>query len=254
MNRYFCTFLFSVAVTAAMNAMDMTYHLTTGWAVHLNYVAIKLTVIFLSVWIITQFIGIGKEEGIVAAFLGPLIFYLYYVFANPTLDRSAFKIDEQFWFFFLHAVFLLISYFSAYAFIKSKSRMPGTLGFVVTAAFTSIAFDALFIMIRWRINGVDEETAARMFTFGVLLAPVLSCLSGVGLQVLAEYFISGKYWNSLHAPVVSAFVMWLMTRDLMHAVFLFVFVNFAYFIIHNFKKGLASESYWKRKDGSYRGS
>ena len=100
MNKFFSNLLFSIAVTGVMNALDMTFHLSTGWAVHLNYVAIKLTVIFLSVWMITQFIGKGTEEGIVASIFGPFIFYVYYVFAGATLDRAVFRIDEQFWFFF----------------------------------------------------------------------------------------------------------------------------------------------------------
>ena len=242
MNKNLGNFLFSVAVTLAMNALDMTFHLSTGWVVHLNYVAVKLTVIFLSVWLITQFIGIGKEEGIVASIIGPLVFYLYYVYANPTLDRAVFKIDEQFWFFFLHAGLMLISYFSAHAFIKSKSHKLRTLSFVIITSFTCIAFDALYIMIRWRLDAVDEEMAAKMFVFSVILAPLIAYIAGVLLQVLIENFSSGNYWNSLHAPIISAILMWLMTRDLMHAVFAFVFVNLAYLATNNFKNCLASES------------
>src|SRR3989344_2511879 len=146
MSKYYSNFLFSLAVTAVMNALDMVYHLATGWAVHLNYVAIKLTVIFLTVWMITQFIGKGTEEGIVAGIYGPFIFYVYYLFAGATLNRDVFNIDEQFWFMFLHIFFMLVAYFASFYLAKSKKHWLRIISFVLTAGFTSIAFFALYVM------------------------------------------------------------------------------------------------------------
>lgn len=169
MNKFYSNLLFSVVVTLVMNALDMVYHLATGWAVHLNYVGIKLTIIFVTVWMITQFIGLGKEEGIVASIYGPLIFYVYYVFAGATLNREIFKIDKQFWFFFLHAALMLIAYFAALNFAKSKRHLTKTVSFAIAASFASIALDALYTMVKMRFQGIEEETAAKMFTFAVIL-------------------------------------------------------------------------------------
>lgn len=242
MNKFYSNFLFSVAVTAVMNALDMVYHLATGWAVHLNYVAIKLTVIFLSVWMITHFIGKGKEEGIVASILGPLVFYIYYVFAGATLNREIFKIDEQFWFFFLHFALMLIAYFAAWTFVKSKQHSVRIISFIITASFFAIALDALFIMIRWRFQGIDEETAARLMTFSLILVPVLSYIAGTVVGILADNFINKKYLDRLVAAIAASASIGLFSKDLMHAIFAFVFVNVAYYVVHTYKEGMISEA------------
>ena len=240
MSKFYSNLLFSISITAVMSALDMTYHLATGWAVHLNYVAIKLTVIFLTVWMITQFIGIGKEEGIVASIFGPLIFYVYYKFANATLNRDIFKIDEQFWFFFLHAALMLIAYFAAFNFVKSKRHLTRTACFAVMAIFFAVALDAMFIMLRWRLQGIDEETAARLMAFSVILIPVIAYIVGVIAGVLADNLLKKKYLGILIAAALSCLIIILSTKDLLHAVFAFVFVLAAYYVIHGFKKGIAA--------------
>ena len=243
MKKTYSSLLFSVAVTAVMNALDMTYHLATGWAVHLNYVAIKLTVIFLTVWMITQFIGIGREEGIVAGIFGPFIFYVYYVFAGATLNREIFRIDEQFWFFFLHAALMLIAYFAAYNFAKSKKHWLRTLSFVLMASFASIALDALYIMIKMRLQGIDEEAAVKMMTFGLILIPVVAYIAGVIIGVLIDNLLKTKFLDSFAAAVASSLIIGLLARDLTHAAFAFVFVVIVYYIVHSYKKGIASVSW-----------
>ena len=225
-----------------MNALDMVYHLATGWTVHLNYVAIKLTVIFLTVWMITQFIGIGKEEGIVASIFAPVMFYIYYAFAGPTLNREIFKLDEQFWFIFLHIALMLIAYFSAWNFIKSKQHSVRKISFIIIASFTAIAIDALFIMIRWRLQAIDEETAASMMTFGLILIPVLSYIAGTILGVLADNLTNKKYIDRVVAAIVASFGIGVYSRELIHAIFAFVFVLLTYWIVHNVKKSLGSKA------------
>ena len=239
MKKTYSNLLFSIAVTIVMNALDMVYHLATGWAVHLNYIAIKLTVIFLTVWMITQFIGIGKEEGIVASIFGPFIFYIYYVFAGATLNREIFKIDEQFWFFFLHAALMLIAYFAAYNFAKSKKHWLRTASFVLVASFASIALDALYIMMKMRLQGIDEETAAKLMTFSLMLTPVIAYVAGVVIGVLVDNLSKKKYMDRLSAAGASAIIIGFLTKDFMHAIFAFVFVIIVYYIIHTFKKGIA---------------
>lgn len=242
MNKFFSNFLFSFVVTVVMNALDMVYHLATGWAVHLNYVAIKLTVIFLAVWLITQFIGIGKEEGIVASIFGPFVFYIYYVYAGATLNREIFRIDEQFWFVFLHVALMLIAYFAAWNFIKGKSHWVRTTSFILVAGFASIAFDALFIMIRMRMNGLDEETAARLMTLDLISVPVIAYIVGVTAGVLTDNFIKKGYLDRLIAGIAAFALIYLFSKDIVHAVFAFVFVNIAYYIIHGYKKGIMSKA------------
>ena len=242
MNKFYSNFLFSIAVTAVMNALDMTYHLATGWAVHLNYVAIKLTVIFLSTWMITQFIGVGKEEGIVASIFGPFIFYVYYVFAGATLNREIFRIDEQFWFFFLHVALMLIAYFSAWSFAKSKGSAIRTAGFAITASFFALALDALLIMVKWRLQGVEEEAAAGLFTFSVILTPLLSFTAGILLGILTDKLTGKHCTDVLAAAAVSGISILVFTKDISHAAFAFAFVCIAYYAVHSYKKGLESEA------------
>lgn len=239
MKKTYSNLLFSIAVTIVMNALDMAYHLATGWAVHLNYVAIKLTVIFLTVWMITQFIGIGKEEGIVASIFGPFIFYLYYVFAGATLNREIFKIDEQFWFFFLHAALMLIAYFAAYNFAKSKKHWLRTASFVLVASFASIALDALYIMIKMRLQGIDEETAAKLMTFSLILSPVTAYILGIIAGVLADNLLKKKFLDSFAAAITSSLILGFLTKDFMHAIFAFVFVIIVYYVVHTYRKGIA---------------
>ncbi|MBI3035389.1 hypothetical protein HYY71_03630 [Candidatus Woesearchaeota archaeon] len=238
----YSNFLFSVAVTAVMNALDMIYHLATGWAVHLNYVAIKLTVIFLTVWLITQLIGIGKEEGIVASIFGPLMFYIYYLYAGATLNREVFKLDEQFWFVFLHIALMLIAYFAAFYFVKSKKHWVRSLSFVITASFASIALSALFFMIKMRLQGLDEETAARLMTFSLILMPVIAYIVGIVMGVLADNLLKKKHLDRILATITSSIIIAFATKEFMHAIFAFFFVLIVYYVIHTYKKGMASEA------------
>lgn len=242
MNKSFSNLLFSLAVTGVMNALDMTFHLSTGWAVHLNYVAVKFTVIFLSVWMITQFIGKGMEEGVVASIFGPFIFYVYYKFAGATLDRAVFKIDEQFWFFFLHAGLMLIAYFTAWNFVKSKNKRARTASFLVTAGFLAVALDTLLMMVRWRLQGVTEEDAAGMFTFSVISAPLISYLAAVLIGILTTKLTKSFFAEVLAAAVIASAAIGLFTKDVLHGIFAFVFVFLAYGIVNGCKKGIMSVS------------
>lgn len=242
MGKFFPNFLFSVVVAIVMNALDMVFHLSTGWAVHLNYVAIKLTVIFLTVWMITQFIGIGRQEGIVASIFGPFIFYVYYVFANATLNRAVFKIDEQFWFFFLHAALMLAAYFAAFNLVKSKKRLTRTLSFVIIASFASVALDALYIMVKMRLQGIDEEAAAKLMTFGLILVPVAGYITGVIIGILIDDLLKEKFFGSFAAAISSSLIIGLLAKDILHAVFAFAFVIIVYYTTHTFKKGIGSVS------------
>src|SRR3989344_1847620 len=172
MSKLSSNLLFSALLTIVMNGLDIVYHLATDWAVHLNYVAIKLTVIFAATLPIVHFIGKGKQQGIATSIIGPFMFYLYYVAANPTLNREVFKIDEQFWFFFLHAAFMAIAYTAAF-WLHQKSGAYKHVSYIILAAIGAVALDAVFIMSRLKMRGFDEEQEVRFFTFSVIALPLL---------------------------------------------------------------------------------
>lgn len=108
------TFFFSVLVTLGMNALDLAYHVLTSTVIHLNYVAVKFTIVFLAVFLTAHVVGIGMKHGIFTAVLGPFAFWVYYVKAYATIPREVFIVDEAIGYFFIHAFFLLLVYCVAY--------------------------------------------------------------------------------------------------------------------------------------------
>lgn len=223
--------LFSILLTLIMNGLDMVFHLSTGWTVHLNYVAIKLTIIFLTTFLIAYFIGKGKQEGIVTSIFGPFLFYIYYLFANPTLNRQIFTLDEQFWFFFVHMFFMLIAYFSALHFIKNK-KLVQKVSFIVMSSFSSIALYAVFIMSRWRLQGLDEETAASSMTFNMVAFPLLSFILISSFTIL---FLKRKLMYSLIAGLCTALLIFAFSRDIVLSFSSFLILNISYYMIYKSK-------------------
>ncbi len=241
MNKLYSNLLFSIIVTAVMNALDMVYHLATGWAVHLNYVAIKITVIFLTVWMITQFIGKGNEEGIIASIFGPVMFYVYYVFTGATLNREIFKLDEQFWFIFLHIVFMLIAYFSAFYFVVGEKKWIRTSSFILIASAASVAFYALFIMLRWRIMGISEEDAAALMTFRLMIIPAIAFIIGISAGVVLEKFTKKRFTDSIAAGLISDAIIILLLLDFILGFIGLITVLISYYMIHTYKRGMIDE-------------
>jgi len=229
MKKFFSIFFFSLIVAVAMNGLDMAYHLATSWVVHFGYVLVKLTVIFLSIFLVSKFIGIGKEEGIFVSILGPFMFWLYYVAANPTLNRAVFKIDEQFWFMFLHILFLLIAYFSSYYILKHKKDWMKKTSFVVLFSFSAIAFNALYFMIIWSLNGIDEETAASLFTFSMIPLPFISYAL---VSVLHSY--KKKIFNPLVSGITASLIVLLFSRNIFDAMAVFIIANLVFYLIYHY--------------------
>lgn len=159
-----------------MNGLDLVYHAATNWTIHLNYVAIKLTIIFISTFLIAILIGKGKEQGITTSIIGPLMFYIYYLSATPTLNREIFRLDEQFWFFFLHATFMAIAYLTTYQYFKHKKSWIKTLSYILLFAITSTTLHSLVVMSIWRFQGLSEEVAAELFTISTIIIPLLAYL------------------------------------------------------------------------------
>lgn len=231
MNKFLSNFLFSLIITLSMNGLDMAYHLATNWTVHLNYVAIKLTVIFLTTFLITQFIGKGKEQGIVASIFGPFMFYIYYFSAVPTLNREVFWLDEQFFFIFLHLLFMLISYFAALNFFDSKKDYLRKLSFVLLTSVSSIALYAISLMSQWRIQGLGEEEAASLMTFTVITPSILSFIPSA---IITLFWPKNKLHRSLVTSLISAFLIFFLTKEFVYAIFSLIIVNLVFYLIFNY--------------------
>ena len=58
-----------------MVVLDALYHLATETAVHINYVAVKFTVIFLVVFLVANWVGKSLTDGVFTSIAGPVIFY-----------------------------------------------------------------------------------------------------------------------------------------------------------------------------------
>ncbi len=127
---------FAFVATMAMQTLDIIGHLTTiTWggeiikpetAVHLPYIAIKITVVLLVLAFFTYFMGIGMKKGLLGAFTATTIFDIYYRFAEPTLDRSVFTLDEKsvVWIVF-HAICLLVPYWLLTKYVLEKPEYEG---------------------------------------------------------------------------------------------------------------------------------
>ncbi|GEM_PF-2873493 len=194
--------IFSVLVTVAMNAIDMIFHLFEGTAVHLNYVAVKLTVIFVSVFATAWWADIGRVEGIFTTILGPVMFYVYYKFASPTLNRALFKIDDQFWFVFVHAAALGFAYWAVWKMVMEKKY--AVFWKSVVLALSVIALDFVYLMARVSLaSGGNEEiivTTLNPFYAGVLFVILVICF------LLSSFVLKKRSWIAV--GVVSAVLVY----------------------------------------------
>lgn len=106
------SFVFALVVTLAMQTLDIVAHFLTGHAVHLGYIAVKMAVIFYTLFLYTAWMGTGRKHAILSGLTGTVIFDFYYRFAHPTLDRTVFVLDEKsITWIIAHLIFLLIPYF-----------------------------------------------------------------------------------------------------------------------------------------------
>jgi hypothetical protein len=228
MSKLTSNILFSALLTIVMNGLDIVYHLATDWAVHLNYVAIKLTVIFAATLLIAQFVGKGKQQGIATSIIGPFMFYIYYVAANPTLNREVFKIDEQFWFFFIHAAFMAIVYIAAF-WLHQKHDWKKHASYILLTAVGATALDAIFIMARLKAFGFDEEQEVLYFTFGVLALPLL-------VYLIAAAVTSWKNTRTtqISTSILAGVVVALATWDILHGIFAAILLFAMYSIIKKY--------------------
>ena len=144
MNKLSENLVFSFFVSFAMVTLDALYHLATETAVHINYATVKFTVIFLVVFLVVYWVGKSATEGIFTSVSGPVIFYVYYIFANSTLNRAIFKIDENFGYIFVHITALLIAYFVIYRawVLKKGPKLMKSLAYSFVMALCIYGLDA----------------------------------------------------------------------------------------------------------------
>ena len=111
---------FALVATLAMQTLDILGHWIAPLiftfdkeiAVHFPYVAVKLTVVFFSLLAFTYLMGISVRRGVLGSLTAVTLFDIYYRFAEATLDRSVFMLDEKrvVWILF-HFICLVIPYY-----------------------------------------------------------------------------------------------------------------------------------------------
>ena len=101
----------AIVVALAASTFDILFHFFLGTEVHLGYVAVKVTVIFFTIFFVTRWAGVDYTRGLVGAAIAAIMFYIYYRFAEATLDRTVFKIDEDTLFILIHFVGIYLPYY-----------------------------------------------------------------------------------------------------------------------------------------------
>ncbi len=116
---------FAVVVTLASQTLDILVHLLTNVAVHFGYVATKMAVIGFTLFFFSYWVGINKKMGIISSLVAAVMFYIYYRFAEPTLDRTVFVLDEDTWFILIHFAVILIPYWLTLKYIFTEASTLG---------------------------------------------------------------------------------------------------------------------------------
>ncbi|MEK6848362.1 MAG: hypothetical protein AABX65_01890 [Nanoarchaeota archaeon] len=168
--------LFSFFISMSMLMLDAFYHLASNTAVHVNYILVKIVIVFLALFLTTLWIGKGTNPGIFSIILGPVIFYIYYVYADATLNRSIFKLDESFGYVFLHILVFLIAYAVFYNFIEKKkgSKELQSAGTSFILALVVFGVDTFFWLSKVQLQTANEEVVAKLMSFDSSLYLVLS--------------------------------------------------------------------------------
>lgn len=112
--------VFAVVVTLAGMTIDISAHLLTNTAVHFPYIATKFLVVAFTLLLFTLWIGADYKQGIVAVLLAVYLFYIYYRFTEPTLDRTVFTLDEHVIWTLFHWVAVYTSYALILYLIKNE--------------------------------------------------------------------------------------------------------------------------------------
>ena len=216
MNKLTENFIFSFFVSLVMVVLDAIYHLATETAVHINYVAVKYTVIFLIVFLVAYWVGRSITDGIFTSIAGPIIFYIYYIFANPTLNRDVFKIDENFGYIFVHISALLIAYFVVYKIwvLKKGSAIVKNAAYAFIIALCIYGLDGAYQLSYAQFTTHNEEDTARTLNFktSIYLVALLFTLS-----FLSNFFIKSQNTRIAVLVVGSVIIIHLMGQNIIRS-------------------------------------
>lgn len=205
--------IFSFFVSLTMVVIDAMYHLATETAVHINYVAVKFTVIFLTVFLVAHWVGKSTGDGIFTSISGPVIFYIYYIFANPTLNREIFRIDENFGYIFVHIFALLIAYFTVYRIwvLKKVSKFVKSLAYAFIISLCIYGLDAGYQLSYTQFITHNEEMTARVLSFitSIYLAGALFLLS-----FLSHFFIKEQKVKLSVLVIISAVIIYFIGQNI----------------------------------------
>ena len=204
-----------------MVVLDALYHLATETAVHINYAAVKFIVIFLVVFLVANWVGKSKTDGIFTSISGPVIFYFYYIFANSTLNRAIFKIDENFGYIFVHIIALLISYFVVYNILVKKmgNNFVKSLAFAFIMALCIFGLESGFRLAAIQMQTHNEEINARTLQFASSLYLVLFLIA---LAFLSNYLIKNKNIEMAISGIGSGIIIYFIGSDIVRSVVGFV--------------------------------
>lgn len=119
---------FAFVVTMAAMAIDMMVHMSgeplfgVDIAVHLPYVLVKTTIVLWTLFWFSRWVGVNGRDGIVASFMSSVLFDIYYNYAEPTLDRTIFTLDEAATFIVIHFFCIVIPYLILWKWLMVKSE------------------------------------------------------------------------------------------------------------------------------------
>src|SRR3989344_4706390 len=115
---------FAIVVGLASLTIDICAHLLTNTTVHFPYVSIKFIVIAFTLYFFSRWIGVDWKNGIAGSAIAVIIFYVYYRFTEPTLDRTIFKLDEHVIWTLFHWIAVYIPYALTWKYLLAGNTAP----------------------------------------------------------------------------------------------------------------------------------
>ncbi len=115
----------SFVVTMSAMALDMMFHMASGVAVHLPYVLVKVAVVWFTLILAYWLVGWRKWDGILWSLGASVLFDVYYNFAEPTLDRTVFTLDEAALFIIVHFFCIVIPFLALYIYGMDGLSLSG---------------------------------------------------------------------------------------------------------------------------------
>ena len=193
--------------------LDAIYHLATNTAVHINYMTVKFTLILLILFLTTFWVGKGFNHGLFSIILGPIIFYIYYIFADPTLNREIFKLDESFGYIFLHILVFAISYYVFYQITSNKniSKKIKIAGTALILSLTIVGLDSAYELLKTQLITNNEELVVKALNFDTTLYFIFSLIT---IIFISYYYIQNIKLKISTIVLATILLNLLIFRDL----------------------------------------